>query len=103
MIPEKLLICGHEVNVRIDRLDDIWGEARPGQAEIVLADNLSPDIQLQTLIHEILHFADAFYDIFDEKEGERRIQATSAFLHEILTRNQELIKAFLKKESDVGE
>lgn len=103
MIPDKLRICGHEVNVRIERLD-AWGEARPGQSEIVLADNISPDIQLQTLIHEILHFADAFYRIFDldEEDRECQIQGLATTIYQVLVENKELTRALLKENSDSG-
>jgi len=103
MLPEKLLIAAHQVDVRIERLDDVWGKAFPGKLEILLSDDISPRFQLTVLWHEILHIVSHLYSVFDDdEEEERKIQTLATAISQVLTQNRKLTQVFLDSAQELG-
>ena len=100
MIPKKLKVCGHivDVDVAFIKEDDTWGAVVPSELKMMLCNSMSESIQLQTAIHEILEFADRLFHIFDLNGdvSERQIQSVSAVIHQVLKDNPVFTKLFLK-------
>lgn len=81
MIPEKVIICGHEIDIILENPDNLrvtkpqcWGTNDCRDLKIYLDKNLSKTILEQTLIHEILHYINYFtFEDYCSQRGDPKI------------------------------
>lgn len=86
MIPEKVNICGipHKVIMCSDNFDmDIhFGQINFVKAEIKINSEATPELQMQSLFHEILHGMLVMIGRNDMSNDEEFVQALSNAMHQ---------------------
>jgi len=102
-------VCGQKYVInKVDKISDesqedgheILGDTFFKRGEIQIRSDLSPYIERQTLLHELLHavlFCAGCYDIYD---SENDIQAMATQLLYILRKNKGLVEYLTQEETN---
>jgi len=100
--PSELIIAGHRFCISLERLwsdsegELVKGESIPQQKEIKVDSSMSPSMQLQILLREFLCSCDDSYYFLDKEYLLRQSRILSNAFYQLLTKNPDLIRAFLR-------
>ena len=86
MMPSKIHICGIPYTIKLydDNFDmDLhFGEIKYGQAEIRINKNVTPELQMQALFHEIIHGILVQMGRNDESQDEQLVQGLANAIYQ---------------------
>jgi hypothetical protein len=73
--------------------DEPWGRTRHAECVIEIWDQLGPQQQIATLLHEIIHCCEYVTDVHLK---ERAVSRIANVLHGVLLQNQEIVRLYTR-------
>jgi len=99
-VPHEILIKGKRIKIVMVDTDEFYeddhlGEAHYDEREVLIKRNLSPKEAIKTILHELLHFIDYYYDL---KLKHQNIYDLEEPLYQLMSKNPEFIEMFIRKK-----
>lgn len=92
----KIKIAGYEVKIVVDKNlvanEARVGEYSPFEQKITIADGLTRQQMIETLIHEVLEAANDIYEL--DLDHDNQLCKMSVILHQIIVDNPQIINAY---------